>query len=244
MTEDTAWTILVADDNPAARAQIVAILGEIGHDVHAVENGDEARSALSALRFDLAVLDHDMPGVRGDELARESGGTPPVIGLSSAGVTDAEWADTGIVAWMQKPVDAGGLAAAVQKAIAREQDSPPETDPVDRVHLATYTAGDPGLEGELAELFRASCERYFADMSGAADDRVWKNAAHGLKGAARGTGANEVGRLAAFAETLMGDAMAGRRAETLRKLQVEAARVSDFFDSYLGTGATIPDDPS
>jgi CheY-like chemotaxis protein/HPt (histidine-containing phosphotransfer) domain-containing protein len=244
MSDGTAWTILVADDNPTARAQIVAILSEVGHDVVAVENGEEARSALSALSFDLAVLDHDMPGARGDELARETGGSPPVIGLSSAGATDAEWAGVGIAGWLQKPVDAGGLAAAVQKAMAADKSEDRKGDPVDRAHLATYTAGDPGLESELAELFRASCERYFSEMSDATEDRVWKNAAHGLKGAARGIGANEVGRLAAFAETLLGDAMLGRRAETLRLLREEADRVSGFFDSYLGTDTTRSDDPS
>jgi len=69
-------------------------------------------------------------------------------------------------------------------------------------------------------------------MASSTDDRVWKNAAHGLKGAARGIGANEMGRLAAFAETLLGDAMAGRRAETLKMMRAEADRVSDFFNDW------------
>lgn len=244
MDTDLTWTVLVADDNPTARAQIVAILSEIGHEAVPVADGDEARSALSALSFDLAVLDRDMPGVTGDELARECKGVPPVIGLSSAGVSESEWAGSGIVAWLQKPVDARALVLAMQNAMDAGVSAARQQDPVDRVHLATYTAGDRSLEMELAELFRASCDRYFAEMANASDDRVWKNAAHGLKGASRGIGANEVGRLSAFAETLMGDAMAGRRAETLQQLRIEAERVSEFFASYLGTGAASSGDPS
>ena len=244
MSEDTAWTVLIADDNPSARAQIVAILDEIGHEVVAVVDGDEARSALSALSFDLAVLDRDMPGVTGDDLARETGGSPHVIGLSSAGAGEEEWADTGIVGWLQKPVDARALAELVQKARSAGQKADSKSDPVDRAHLATYTAGDPGLEAELADLFRASCERYFEEMATAPDDRTWKNAAHGLKGASRGIGANEVGRLAAFAETLLGDAMMARRAETLQQLRVEAERVNAFFAAYLGNGDPSGSDPA
>lgn len=244
MSETSSWTVLVADDNPSARAQVVAILDEIGHEVVAVGDGDEARSALSALSFDLAVLDRDMPGVTGDVLAREAAGSPPVIGLSSAGVTEDEWADTGIVGWLQKPVDARALAMVIQKAMSAGQSAENTADPVDRAHLATYTAGDAGLEAELADLFRASCERYFEEMAGASDDRAWKNAAHGLKGAARGIGANEVGRLAAFAEKLLGDAMAARRMETLKQLRIEADRVNTFFASYLGSeGASASDQP-
>jgi CheY-like chemotaxis protein len=244
MTDHRIWTILVADDNPTARAQVVTILTEIGHEAVPVSNGEEARSALSALSFDMAVLDRDMPDVTGDELARECDGAPPVIGLSSAGVGEEEWEGSGIVGWLQKPVDARALAVAIQKAMEGGGVAAKGEDPVDRVHLATYTAGDPGLEMELADLFRLSCDRYFKEMSGAPDDRAWTNAAHGLKGAAKGIGANEVGRLAAFAETLLGDAMAARRTETLQKLRIESERVSMFFASYLGNGSATDADPS
>ncbi len=89
------------------------------------------------------------------------------------------------------------------------------------------------LETELAELVGASCARYFEEMAKARDDRVWQDAAHGMKGAARGIGANEVGRLAGFAEKLVGQAQASRRAETLTQLRAAAERVNVFFTEHL-----------
>ncbi len=133
--------------------------------------------ALSALSFDLAVLDHDMPGARGDELARETGGSPPVIGLSSAGATDAEWAGAGIAGWLQKPVDAGGLAAAVQKAMAADKSEDrkvirwivPTWRPI-RPVIRAWKANWPSFSGHPVNVISS-------EMSDATEDRVWKNAA-------------------------------------------------------------------
>lgn len=236
MSGDGVLTILVADDNPSTRAQIVEILKDVGHDTVDVADGTEAQSALGALQFDLAVLDHDMPGPSGADLARTHAGRLPVIGLSSAGEPESQWHGTGIAGWLQKPIDARRLVRAVQNALRDDAtDSAPEA-PVDLAHLATYTAGDRGLEAELADLFRASCERYFTEMADAADDRVWKDAAHGLKGASRGIGANEVARLAAYAETLLGEAMAARRRDVLDQMRQAAGEVSDYFRRHLDEG--------
>lgn len=233
MNDGAPLTILVADDNPSARTQIVEILKDVGHETVDVSDGNEAQSALDALRFDLAVLDHDMPGKGGADLARALAGQVPVIGLSSSGVPKSQWDGAGIVGWLQKPIDARLLIRAVQDAISADRPDTRSEAPVDLVHLASYTAGDRELEAELAELFRASCERYFTEMAGCNDDRLWKDAAHGLKGASRGIGANEVARLAAYAETLLGDAMAARRRDVLEQMRQAAIEVSDYFRQHL-----------
>ncbi|WP_417513011.1 response regulator [Minwuia sp.] len=238
MSDPASLTVLVADDNPAARAQIVAILNDIGHEAVPVDNGTEAISALSALSFDLAILDFQMPGAGGDEVARQAGGTMRLIGLSSSGADRSEWGDAPVHGWLAKPVDARALALMIRSVMDDEAAGDGESEePVDLAHLATYTAGERGLEGELAALFSASCERYFDEMAGATDDRSWREAAHGLKGAARGIGANELGRLAAFAETLVGGhASNRRRAETLQQMRTAAERVRQFFAEHLGDG--------
>jgi CheY-like chemotaxis protein len=227
-------SILVADDNPAARTQIVRILEELGHDTTAVGDGAEAVSAMAALRFDLAVLDFEMPGLRGDEVARRAGADGPAsIGLSSAGLGRAEWGDAPIAEWLAKPVDARALAEAVRRAAARGQDSVAAAPPVDLTHLATYTDGDAALERELAALFAESCERYAGQMARAEDSHQWRDAAHGLKGAARGIGATEVARLAAFAETLLGRGAEQRRQDVLEQIRAAADDVSAFFARHL-----------
>jgi HPt (histidine-containing phosphotransfer) domain-containing protein len=61
---------------------------------------------------------------------------------------------------------------------------------LDREHLARYTDGDAALEAELFSLLRGQIEACSARLTAAGDDAdAWRDAAHTLKGAARGVGA-------------------------------------------------------
>jgi len=65
--------------------------------------------------------------------------------------------------------------------------------PIDLVHLSKFTMGQRDVEAEILGLFRqqlaASLDRLAdaADLAG--DDAAWREAAHTLKGSARGVGA-------------------------------------------------------
>ena len=78
---------------------------------------------------------------------------------------------------------------------------------LDRDHLAQYTAGDAALEAELFALLDAQIDACLARLEGALDDAAeWRAAAHTLKGAARGVGANALGEAAAALEDAGPDA--------------------------------------
>ncbi len=212
----SALHILLADDNPAARSQIAGLLAELGHETTVVEDGATAVSALSAVVVDLAILDFDMPAPTGPEIAAMQGaGGVPMVGLSPAHGARADWGEAPIRAWLTKPVGLEALAAAIESALGL---SVPVSDAVDLAHLATYTGGDTALERELAGLFRVSTDRYLTQMRDQMDGPGWKDAAHGLKGAARGIGANQVARLAAYAEKLQGSAVRARRESVLPEI--------------------------
>ncbi len=222
---------LVADDNPAARAQLTGMLEDLGFEVTAVVDGTEAVSALNALSFDLAVIDFRMPGASGADVVASLGPEqPPLIGVSSAGADRGEWGDAALAGWLVKPVDAAGLARLVDSALSRIDTAVPA---IDLAHLVVFTDGNAALEKELAELFRVSAARYLGAMRDAPDDRSWQDAAHSLKGSARGLGAGEVARVAAFAETLLGRASHARRQAILGELEAACERVQDFFERYL-----------
>ncbi|MCC5996881.1 MAG: Hpt domain-containing protein [Oceanicaulis sp.] len=105
---------------------------------------------------------------------------------------------------------------------------------LDRTHLATFTGGDPALEAELFALFEAQIEACIGRMSGAAprDDQAWRDAAHTLKGAARGVGAMALGEACAAAETRPHDAGA------LEAVMKAAGAVRDAMrDARGGPGA-------
>jgi CheY-like chemotaxis protein len=64
--------VLVAEDDPPLREEVVELLRTSGHDVQAVPDGDDAVRRLEADTFDLALVDWNMPGSR----AERSSGRP------------------------------------------------------------------------------------------------------------------------------------------------------------------------
>lgn len=61
--------------------------------------------------------------------------------------------------------------------------------PLDLVHLSKYTFGDRSLEAELLGLFRSQAGVYVSRLDAAENAKDWRDAAHSLKGSARGLGA-------------------------------------------------------
>jgi len=104
----------------------------------------------------------------------------------------------------------------------------PGEQPIDVAHLRLYTAGDAGLEKEIAVLFEESCTTYLAGLRGAANDHDWRQAAHALKGAARGVGAFALGALAEKAEAMLGP-RAGERPAIVGAIADSAATAMIFM---------------
>lgn len=225
---DFAGRVLVADDAPAARSLVLALLDQLGYDAVAVDSGVAAiQSAIAAPRgFGLALLDIDMPGADGPTAARairDLPDPPPLIGLVAAG--RPEEADRALAAGMRtvlaKPVRRDGLLGVLDRWYQAPAGAPA---PIDFAHLARYTLGDQALERELFDLFRDNAETYLAQMSPGAADEPWHRAAHSLKGAARGLGANAVADLAQDAEALVGgQGDPAARANLTRRLRAAVA---------------------
>ncbi|WP_146684052.1 hybrid sensor histidine kinase/response regulator [Thioclava sediminum] len=64
----SGWNVLVADDSEMSRAVLEQFLSAMGAQVTGLRRGDSAAAQLRAERFDLAVLDVEMPGCRGPEV--------------------------------------------------------------------------------------------------------------------------------------------------------------------------------
>ena len=106
--------ILVADDNGTNRKIIARILEHGGHKVELVEDGEQALDRLEQKRFDLIILDMNMPQMGGLDVvkihrATSMQGVPtPVIILTAdatiAAMRECEAAE--IDSYLTKPVDA------------------------------------------------------------------------------------------------------------------------------------------
>jgi CheY-like chemotaxis protein len=62
--------ILVAEDNDINRKVALHILGKFGYTVHAADNGKEVLARLSQERYDLILMDIQMPELDGFETTR------------------------------------------------------------------------------------------------------------------------------------------------------------------------------
>lgn len=61
--------VLVVDDDPLVVDSIRRMLVFQGYRVETARNGDEALALFSESGFDLTLLDYQMPGMKGDQLA-------------------------------------------------------------------------------------------------------------------------------------------------------------------------------
>ncbi|MFZ3035615.1 MAG: Hpt domain-containing protein [Parvibaculum sp.] len=109
---------------------------------------------------------------------------------------------------------------------------PASDRPLDLVHLSKYTFGDRSLEGELLGLFRSQAGIYISRLEAAENAKDWRDAAHSLKGSARGLGAWSLGDLAEEVEHHDFADEAARHADVAR-VREAIAIVSVFIDELM-----------
>ncbi len=85
-SEKAGHHLLVAEDNPLCRLMVEKQLQSLGYDVDIVENGLQALAALDRDRYDLVLMDCQMPELDGYEATRRlrlAGKRLPVIALTA-----------------------------------------------------------------------------------------------------------------------------------------------------------------
>ncbi|MGZ3274772.1 MAG: PAS domain-containing protein [Caulobacteraceae bacterium] len=126
--------VLLADDHPINR-QVVQIMLQAVAQVEAVENGAQAVAAFQAGRFDLILMDMQMPQMDGLEAVRQiraiearTGGATPIIMLTANARPEhvAVSAAAGADRHLGKPITAAALFEAIHDALGRR--ASPETE--------------------------------------------------------------------------------------------------------------------
>ncbi len=116
--------VLVAEDNRVNQAVARKILEHMGHTVTIVENGQLALDALEQNRYDVVLMDVQMPvldGLAATHMIREreltSPSRTPVIALTANAMPgDRERClDAGADEYLSKPIDRSALEAAIER---------------------------------------------------------------------------------------------------------------------------------
>jgi HPt (histidine-containing phosphotransfer) domain-containing protein len=108
--------------------------------------------------------------------------------------------------------------------------------PIDLTHLDRYTGGDAHVNAEVFRLFSQHCREtlHLLDLFvHAPQRREWREAAHGLKGAALGIGAFDLAEAAGAVEDMEAGSSHSRAAKVLRALNERAEVVLAYIDAYL-----------
>jgi two-component system cell cycle response regulator DivK len=119
--------VLVVEDHPLNRELAEAILERAGYDVTVAEDGETALVRVAARQPDVILLDVELPGISGLEVARRLKGDPatapiPLVALTAyAMVGDKERVRAaGCDDYVTKPIERPKLLGAVARALGRE----------------------------------------------------------------------------------------------------------------------------
>ena len=148
---DRPCKVLVVDDNKANQKVAVAMLDKLGCLSRLAENGRQAVECILRERFDLVLMDCNMPVMSGYDATRQvrvyeadNAGTLPIIAMT-ANNSDAEadkCRDAGMNDFLPKPLSLAGLREQLEKWVHISVDqiqrvAEPEGDYADKGTTAT-----------------------------------------------------------------------------------------------------------
>jgi len=123
MTIRTEPAVLLVDDDRLVRVTVAKGLRSKGYTVHEAECAEEAMTIAHAQTIDIALLDIQMKGIGGIEVAdwlRETTGTP-VVFLTAFGTEDLvhQATERGALGYLVKPLEVTQIVPAIETALAR-----------------------------------------------------------------------------------------------------------------------------
>ena len=217
--------ILVVDDNHTNQLVAVGLLGALGLSADVAENGVKAVEAMQKVRYDLVLMDVQMPVMDGleatrrirDPQSRATNPDVPILAMTAhAQPSDRDRClDAGMNGHVTKPIQAAALAAALEPWLnVRLAEGPALSAPApggeavfvafDRGALVNRLAGDEALAREVIQVFVAELPDQIRALRGqvaAGDSGHIELQAHKIRGACAAVGGASLGALAAQIES-------------------------------------------
>jgi signal transduction histidine kinase/CheY-like chemotaxis protein/HPt (histidine-containing phosphotransfer) domain-containing protein len=243
--------VLLAEDHPVNRTVVVRLLGNQGASVVAAANGREALERWSKERFDILLLDLEMPeidglGVAREIRARERGANErlPIIALTAHAREEQRERcfEAGMDGFVTKPFAESELTSVLRSVLKvgsggekAKASAVPEAQALavlDRETAIARTSGDRALLAELTAIFLKETPETLSKIESALEARDAKaveRLAHCLKGALLTLAAPAAARAALELENAAGGGASAR--EALERLRREVSRLEDELKS-------------
>jgi len=247
--------VLLAEDNPVNQRVASGMLERLGHQPALAANGREALALLERERFDLVLMDVQMPELDGLETTaairereRDTGAHVPIVALTAHAMKgDAEKClAAGMDGYLAKPLQPKALETAIAAALtgtrgptAAPTDGPAAAEtasPLDRARLLERVGGDRRALAQIVRIFREDAPRQLARLRQAiraGDAPSLRSAAHALKGAVSNFAAASA-TAAAFQLQQLGESGAlGAAGEGLERLERELEALDAALDGLV-----------
>jgi CheY-like chemotaxis protein len=197
--------VLVAEDNPVNQELVLHLLERRGHSAIVAENGKQAIAALEKHKFDLVVMDVQMPEMGGIEATEEirrkeksNGGHIPVFAMTAHAMPgDRERClAAGMDGYISKPIDpklftqiietgASPTSAMGAEEEAKRSDKGKRDGGANAEKILARFDGNRKLLRSLIQTFQHDCPKMMTKIRAALsarDPRMLAEAAHALKG--------------------------------------------------------------
>ncbi len=192
--------ILLVEDGATNRKLIGLLLQRAGATVHCAENGQVGVEVAASARFDLVLMDMQMPVMDGYSATRELrrlGYRQPIIALTAHAMNGDERTcrAAGCSGYLPKPIDPQRLLGVVSAAL---QAGSPHRASAPASHVAPLASTLPMDDADFREIvgeFAMRLEQQLGALHAATQGGDWTqiaNVAHWIKGAGGTTGFDEL----------------------------------------------------
>jgi len=244
--------ILLAEDNSVNQRLAVRILEKWGHSVAVAGNGRKALEAWEKERFDVVLMDVQMPEMSGHEATgaireqeAKSGRHTPIIAMTAHAMEgDREKClSAGMDHYVTKPIDRKKLFEALESysgsrapadTVAMEETK--EQFAFDPSVVLKRVDGDLDLLKEVAALFFEDTPRLMTEIRKAverADAPVLERSAHTLKGSVGNFGARRAFELSFNLEQMGRNGDFGHAIEVFEQLEQQIAQLVPALESMM-----------
>jgi len=215
--------ILLVEDNIVNQKLGVRLLEKMGHQVEVANNGEDACEVLRASRFDLVLMDLQMPVMGGLDATRKireseekSGQHVPILAMTAhaAAQDEKRCMEAGMDGYVTKPIRRDVLRKEIERVTAESAPAEARVVAPDRSassdnewnikELLERLEGDQDFFRELLQIFRDDSQanlRKAREALAREDLAELSRAAHTLKGMLRNLSMNAASERAAALET-------------------------------------------
>ena len=259
--------VLLAEDSLVNQKLAVTLLERWGHSVQVVSTGKETVAAVRSDRFDLVLMDVEMPEMDGlDATAeirtgeRQSGGHVPIIAMTAHAMKgDRERClDAGMDDYVSKPIRAQRLLDSIESVVAgakpqaetppqptASEAMPPHSDILNWDEALDAMRGDQNLLKAVIKAFLEESPKLMDQIRTAVasgDTDTLRRAAHTFKGSVNYLSAADAFDKARQLEEMALDGNLAHAEETLAVLENEFSRLEPVLHDYID-GTELPSAP-